>query len=331
MSTNGQPQKPNGQSGARPGAAIVPVASGQNLPAKQEAPPKIMELLKTQRSQIGSLLVGEFTGPEGEKRRDSMIDRTIRLVGLELAKPGSRLPACNPWTIVTSVQEAARLNLEIGGAMGHAYLVPYKDVCQLQVGYRGLAELAMRSGKVKDIQAHIVYEGDRFHYQLGDDPKIEHMPDPDGPGRQAGKWTHAYCVVRLTGGGVLRDVMTKLEVMKAKAISPSASSSASPWSKHETEMARKTVTRRALKYAPMSTEVADVLLREDQYSVESAEPIHEVPRGNAGMTQLARAQMSQPAPIEPNHEEREPIDEGPSEEERAAIAAQEREEAGLPR
>lgn len=319
---------------ARAAAPLVPVAQPQQ--PKAEEPKKevgAIALLRQQRGPIGECLIGDFSGNDGKRRRNAAIDRVIRVVGLELSKPLSRLPACNPWTIVASVQESLRLNLEIGGAMGEAYLVPYGNVCQLQAGYRGLIKLAERSDKIKSVQAHVVYVGDRFRYQLGDEPKIEHEPKIDRDPKA--KWTHAYSVIVKVGGGKLLDVMSNAEVMKIKARSKAAQKDpTSPWHSDETEMARKTVCRRNLKYAPMSVEAAEILDREDQSNTidGDATEINEVPPGNAGLMGLGRAQLSSGAAPSPVSNEPPPPSDAdfsgdPDATEKAEILAAEKAEA----
>jgi recombination protein RecT len=51
-----------------------------------------------------------------------------------------------------------------------------EEVCQLIVGYRGLIDLARRSGQIESIEAHVVHENDRFTCRYGLDPKLEHEP-----------------------------------------------------------------------------------------------------------------------------------------------------------
>lgn len=201
-------------------------------------------------------------------------DRIVRLAALAIHKDKSgQLAEATPISVLQSVMEASRLGLEIGGALGHAYLVAYRDhksgivEAQLQVGYRGLIELALRTGKVASVQAHIVWESDDFDYIEGDEPRIFHKPNLEDP---RVKWRFVYCIIRLTNGGVLRDVMTYAQVMKIKGRSKSAKSSFSPWTSDEPEMARKTAARRTLKYAPMSSELAEALDHDDEDFVETS-------------------------------------------------------------
>lgn len=169
-----------------------------------------------------------------------------------------KLLQCRPMTIVDSVIKAAQLGLEPGGVLGDGYLVPYKDECQFIPGYRGLISLARRSGQIVSIEAHVVYEKDRFTCRYGLDPMLEHEPDwSDDPGEMRA----VYAVAKLKDGGVQYEVMTRAAVEKIRNRSPASRSDRSPWSNRDDylEMARKTVIRRLCKYLPMSVDLAEAL------------------------------------------------------------------------
>jgi recombination protein RecT len=119
---------------------------------------------------------------------------------------------------------------------------------QLIPGYRGLLDLARRSGEILSVDARVVREGDTFDYAFGLDPVLRHRP-ADNPERPI---THVYAVIRLKGGGAQFDVLTHKEVEAVRA--QSRASKDGPWVSHWPEMAKKTVLKRALKLAPMSVE-----------------------------------------------------------------------------
>lgn len=178
----------------------------------------------------------------------------------------TRTPAlqkCTPETVFRSLMQCAELGLEPGSALGEAYLVPFGNECQLIPGYRGLISLAFRSGHIKSITAKTVHEGDLFTYREGLNPVLDHEPAV-GVEREAGNMTHAYCVIQLMSGGVIYDVMTKKEVERIRKISKASGSG--PWTQHYLEMARKTVVRRTIKYAPMSVQMAKVIALDDHVS-----------------------------------------------------------------
>lgn len=183
-------------------------------------------------------------------------DRLTRIVMTECRKTPELLK-CSPESFYGAVLQCAALGLEPGSALGHCYLLPFgngrdeqnRKNAQLIIGYRGMIDLARRSGQIVSLQAYCVHEQDTFNYKLGLDPDIEHIPASVA---DRGKVTHVYAVAKLKGGGVQFEVMSRAEIEKARASSKSGNSV--PWSNHWDEMAKKTVIRRLFKYLPVSIE-----------------------------------------------------------------------------
>ena len=79
-----------------------------------------------------------------------------------------KLAECHPMTFVGAMMTAAQLGLEPNTPLGQAYLIPYWNgktkrlECQFQLGYKGMIDLAYRSGQIVSIQANVVYENDTF-------------------------------------------------------------------------------------------------------------------------------------------------------------------------
>lgn len=176
-------------------------------------------------------------------------DRLLK-VALAACQRSPKLLECNTVSLVQCVVGCAELGLE-PNALGHAYLVPYGDTATLIIGYRGLLELAYRSGRILDITSECVFDGDQFDYKLGTDPFINHVPEGD---TDANKVTHAYSIIRFKDGGQVMRVMTlkQLEAIRAR----SKASRNGPWVTDTVEMYRKTVLRNTLKYSPMSIELS---------------------------------------------------------------------------
>ncbi len=185
--------------------------------------------------------------------------RLMRAVLANVARTPN-LQNCTIESIFRSSIQACELGLVVGSAVGEAYLVPYGSVCTLIPGYRGLVALAFRSGHVKSVRAKVVYQGDEFQYEDGLHMVLRHVPNFDAP-RDPKYITHAYCVIDLKDGGVLTDVMTVTEVNAIRARSKASGSG--PWVTDYAEMAKKTVCRRTLKYAPMSAEMSKALAADE--------------------------------------------------------------------
>ena len=176
-------------------------------------------------------------------------DRMARIVTTEIRKI-PKLLQCNPKSLFGAIIQASQLGLEPGSALGHAYLIPYKNDVQLIIGYRGMIDLARRSCQIQSIEARAVYDGDDFSYSFGLHPDLQHTPctyDKNNP------LTHVYAVAHLKDGGVQWDVMSRDEVEAVR--SQSRAGQSGPWVTHFTEMAKKTVIRRLFKYLPVSIEI----------------------------------------------------------------------------
>ena len=68
----------------------------------------------------------------------------------------------NPMTVLGSAMVAATLDLPVVPTLGLAYIVPYKGQAQFQLGYKGLIELAERSGQFKNIIDEVKAHATRF-------------------------------------------------------------------------------------------------------------------------------------------------------------------------
>lgn len=174
------------------------------------------------------------------------------------------LSECTPASVLGCLMKCTALGLEPSAVdgLGRAYILPYYNKktnhkeAQLIIGYKGMIDLARRSGQIVDISARAVHEGDFFEYEFGVHEDIRHIPSPDYDGTQL--LTHVYMVAHFKDGGHYIDVMTKKEVDAVRA--RSKSSKYGPWVTDYEAMARKTVIRRAFPYMPVSVEVqADVV------------------------------------------------------------------------
>jgi recombination protein RecT len=167
------------------------------------------------------------------------------------------LGKCDAISLFGAIIQCAQLGLEPGSVLGHAYLLPFRNTkenrtdVQFIVGYRGMIDLARRSGQIVSLQAHSVYEGDKFDFAYGLDEKLEHVPTSDIDNR--GEMIAVYAVAKLQGGGYQIEVMWKKEVDLIRA--QSKAGNFGPWKTHYEEMAKKTVIRRLFKYLPVSVEV----------------------------------------------------------------------------
>lgn len=198
------------------------------------------------------------------------------------------LQDCTVDSIVRCAIQAAEIGIVPSGALGGAYLVPFKGQATLIIGYRGLIELARRSGQISKIEARVVYNGDHFLVRYGTDPAIEHVPSmPPGP------MVGVYAVATLSDGAKQFEAMSKQDV---DAIRARSRAKGGPWETDYNEMARKTVVRRLCKYLPLRAEDAGGL-----ETVEREEYVDIPPEPQAsGMSALKeKLQANDEAVVEP--------------------------------
>lgn len=212
-----------------------------NAPARVSPKAAVRDLVDRNISAIGDSL------PSGMDAK-----RFGRLL-LTAANTNPALFKCDPTSFLAAGVGAAQLGLEPNDARGLAYLIPYGQKVQLIIGYKGMLDLARRSGMVSSIHAVPVFEGDEFHYELGLEPTLRHVPadtdeDPDS-------LTHVYAVAKVNGDPQFV-VMTRRQIDKVRDGSQGAKSKASPWHGFYTEMACKTALRRLCKYLPQTVQMA---------------------------------------------------------------------------
>lgn len=190
--------------------------------------------------------------PQIRKALPSVItpERFTRMVLTALSST-PKLQTCTPQSFLGAMMQAAQLGVEPNTPLGQAYLIPYGSVCQFQLGYKGLIDLAYRSGEVSSIQAHEVHEGDEFSFEYGLEPKLKHIPAKT----DRGPVVYYYAVLKLKNGGVGFEVMSREDV-ETFARKKSKAFNNGPWKTDFDEMAKKTVLKKVLKYAPLKTEFA---------------------------------------------------------------------------
>jgi len=122
-------------------------------------------------------------------------DRMVR-VAIMAVRTTPHLAECSSASVISCFMACSMLGLEPNSPLHQAYLIPYWSTklngyeCQLIVDYRGKLDLARRSGEIASIQAHAVYQGDVFEYELGLTPTLKHKPSDKADRVQPDKLTH---------------------------------------------------------------------------------------------------------------------------------------------
>ncbi len=175
------------------------------------------------------------------------VERFSRIVMTSVTlTPG--LLECSPQSLLSAVLTCAQLGLEPDGVRNMAHLVPFGKKVTFVPGYMGLIDLAMRSGKFKNIEAHIVYAQDQFDYEHGSSPYIMHKPAFEKKDR--GEQIAGYCIAFFKTGGFQFRVMSMSQIREVQSRSPAGRSG--PWITDFDAMALKTAIRHSVKYLPSS-------------------------------------------------------------------------------
>ena len=207
---------------------------------KKASPSKGMEQLLT---KMGGQIQNALPSMVSSER--------FQRVALTAFSNNTKLQQCDPMSFIAAMMQSAQLGLEPNTPLGQAYLIPYGKQVQFQIGYKGLLELAQRSGKIKTLYAHEVRENDTFDIDYGLNQTLTHKPLLKG---DRGEVIGYYAVYHLDTGGNSFIFMTKDEVLEhAKRFSKTYNSG--PWQTDFDAMAKKTVIKQLLKYAPLSIEL----------------------------------------------------------------------------
>jgi recombination protein RecT len=144
-------------------------------------------------------------------------------------------------------------------------IVAYGNAAQWMPMIAGLRKKVRNSGEIATWDAFVVYENDEFDYMLGDEPRIHHKPTLGDPGKVIG----AYSIATLKTGEKTREVMSVASIEKVRQRSKAKNSG--PWVTDYEEMCRKTVARRHSKVLPMSTDLDDLMRRDEElYDLKNA-------------------------------------------------------------
>lgn len=170
------------------------------------------------------------------------------------------LAECTVTSVLSCFMRCTALGLEPSNTdgLGRAYILPYgnknlngRKEATFMLGYKGMIDLARRSGELKSIHAQAVYNGDDF--DVWEDETGQHFKFHANAGAKhsEGTLTDVYVNAQLMNGGFVFEHMTKSEVDAIRARSKAGNSG--PWRTDYEAMALKTVIRRSFKYLPVST------------------------------------------------------------------------------
>ena len=187
------------------------------------------------------------------------VDRLMRLTVTTLRKQPELLD-CTRESLIGALIECAGWGLEPYG--GLTWLVPRynkkigRNEVSFQLGYKGIVELVMRSGKVSWVNAYCVYDNEQFEVKYGTEPNIYHIPLPP---KDRGELKGAYAVFKLLSGDTQFSVMWKEEIEKRKDVAKTDY----VWRQWTEEMWKKTAVHNGSKFLQLSSEIHETISRDN--------------------------------------------------------------------
>jgi len=172
---------------------------------------------------------------------------------IDLFVSDRNLQKCNPQLVVSEALKAATLRLPISKSLGFAYIVPYKDIPTFIIGYKGMIQLAMRTGQYRYINADVVCKGEFKGFD-----KLTGQLDLTGE-KTSDDVVGYFAHIETVNGFQKSMYMSKPDMEKyGKKYSKAFDKEFSPWKKEFDGMAIKTMLRKLVgKFGIMSIEMAD--------------------------------------------------------------------------
>ena len=160
-----------------------------------------------------------------------------------------------PDALRNAILNVAAVGISLNPASAHAYLVPRSpakgqapQIC-LDVSYRGMVKLATDSGSIKWAKSELVYEGDEFEWRGMAEIPLHSPVDPFADHTTLEGLRGGFCVAQLSDGSYMVDRMSAADILK---VANTSKASNGPWKTWPTEMAKKTLVKRASKSWPQS-------------------------------------------------------------------------------
>lgn len=215
-----------------------------------------------------------------------------------------KLAECTPQSVLSCFMTCSALGLEPSNVdgLGRAYVLPFYNGKTHQteatfiMGYRGMIDLARRSGQLVDISARAVHEGDEFSYSYGLNEDLHHVPCA-----KPGELTHVYMVAHFKDGGHYFLVLNRNEIEQAKSRSKAANFG--PWKTDYEAMAKKTAIRRAAPYLPLTVQ-ANTAIVSDEATPDYSDVFQPVIEDDS-TEEVEAEMMTEPEPEEAADEKKE--------------------------
>lgn len=177
---------------------------------------------------------------------------------------------CSPESIVNTAMQIVQIGLHPNKLFGQAYVVPYKGVAQLQIGYKGLISLGYRNGW--KFRAVSVYACDRFKQNFGGiKDEIIFDPNYDERDETNASWVFAnlkgvlvYAVDKQ--GAEFSEFVSKKKLEQLRTTSPNQNKEglSGTWANWAEEMYKAKAIKHVASRLPINDSLAEALSLEDE-------------------------------------------------------------------
>ncbi|MBP7630280.1 MAG: recombinase RecT [Acidimicrobiales bacterium] len=244
-----------GAASGEPTSAVVP---------KAPEPPSIVKMLESpaQLEELRKALPPGLSVERFARMALTLVKSDPEMLELGSTPEGTK-------SLITAFHRCAQLGLEVGPDLGQAYLLPFRmrDTLTLQfiLGYKGILTMARRSGALRRLDVHEVYQNDEFEYSYGLNGTLHHRPTLE---KDRGPIICYYGFAEFTDGGYYYTVLTLDDIDSRKQRSASVKAGRkSPWDTDPIAMSKKTVVRAMAPYLPLSVEAQDAIADDEKMVV----------------------------------------------------------------
>ena len=226
--------------------------------------------------------IKELAGsPAIQKRVAGLVENSSAFINTVVSLVGSDsyLQNCDPQTVWGAALKAAALNLPINKELGQAYIIPYGKNATFIIGYKGLIQLAIRTGQYRTIKAVEIYEDEIKHYnpiteefQFG---SFNQFGDREDPEKHPVGY---YAFFELLNGYRATKYMSRAAIERhAARFSKTYNTKNSVWKTDFDAMAKKTVLRLLLtQQGLLSIDVMQAEVEAEQAAEQEANVIETV-------------------------------------------------------
>lgn len=220
---------------------------------------------KTIQTKFENQYAGALQVSQGEARK--VFERECSFA-IQILSKNDYLNTCDKNSILGSVLNVAQVGLTLNPVEKEAYLVPRKNFktgvveCCLDPSYMGMTKLAVKTGGIKSLEAHVIYQGDKIDFDMASDKKVRSHIPYFLAGNAKGEIIGAYSIAQLPDNKTHCEVMGKDDINKIRDKSESWKASQkkdahfkSTWEEFEEEMCRKVVIKRHLKFLPRTRQL----------------------------------------------------------------------------